>query len=75
MVEIWVVSVKFTIGMYHFFVEHTLSSQHHSFPILHHNEIRDLSAQLMKEACTDVQSLTYSHALSGEHMDMLEWQY
>ena len=37
-----------------FFIEHALSCAKGGFPILRHNEIRDITADLLTEVCHDV---------------------
>ena len=37
-----------------FTVEHAFTCPHGGYPSLHHNEIRDITAQLMSEICPDV---------------------
>ena len=51
-----------------FTLSHTLSCPHGAFPIIRHNEVRDLTASLMTEVCHDVQVEPHLHALSGEVM-------
>ena len=53
-----------------FTVEHALSCNRSGFPILRHNEIRDLSAQLMDEVCTNVTIEPELQPLTGESMDL-----
>ena len=45
---------------------HALGCPHGAFPIIRHNEVRDLTASLMMEVCHDVQVKSHLHALSGE---------
>ena len=51
-----------------FTLSHALSCPHGAFPIIRHNEVRDLTASLMTEVCHDVQVEPHLHALSGEVM-------
>ena len=51
-----------------FTLSHTLSCPHGAFPIIRHNEVRDLAASLMTDVCHDVQVEPQPHALSGEVM-------
>ena len=51
-----------------FTMSHALSCPHGAFPIIRHNEVRDLTASLMTEVCHDVQVEPHLHALSGEVM-------
>ncbi|XP_065914415.1 uncharacterized protein [Dysidea avara] len=54
--------------VHHFTLPHALSCPHGAFPIIRHNEVRDLTASLMTEVCHDVQVEPHLHALSGEVM-------
>ena len=49
-----------------FSLSHTLSCPHGAFPIIWHNEIRNLTASLMSEVCHNVQTEPQLHPLSGE---------
>ena len=51
-----------------FTLYHALSCPHEAFPIVWHNEIRDLTVSLMSEVCHDVQIEPHLHPLSGEIM-------
>ena len=48
-----------------FTLSHALSCPHGAFPIIWHNEVRDLNACLMTEVCHDVQVEPHLHPLSG----------
>ena len=49
-----------------FSLSHALSCPHGAFPIIRHNEIRNLTASLMSEVCHNVQIEPQLHPLSGE---------
>ena len=49
-----------------FSLSHALSCPHGAFPIILHNEIRNLTASLMSEVCHNVQIEPQLHPLSGE---------
>ena len=49
-----------------FSVEHALSCNKGGFPSLRHNEIRDLTAQLLTEVCNDVRVEPVLQTLTGE---------
>ena len=51
-----------------FTVEHVLSCPREGFPIVRHNEIRDVTANLLTEVCHDVRSEPELQPLSGEAM-------
>ena len=51
-----------------FTLSHFLSCPHGAFPIIWHNEVRDLTATLMTKVCHDVQVEPHLHALYGEVM-------
>ena len=51
-----------------FSVEHTLSCAKGGFPILRHNEVRDLTANLMAEVCHDVCTEPHLQPLTGEQL-------
>jgi len=51
-----------------FTLSHAFSCTHDTFPIIQHNEVRDLTASLMTEVCHDVQVEPHLHALSDEVM-------
>ena len=51
-----------------FSVEHALSCAKGGFPILRHNEVRDLTANLMAEVCHDVCTEPHLQPLTGEHL-------
>ena len=51
-----------------FTVEHVLSCPRGGFPIVRHNEIRDVTANLLTEVCHDVRSEPELQPLSGEAM-------
>ena len=61
-------SLTATKMVHHFTLPHALSCPHGAFPIIRHNEVRDLTASLMTEVCHDVQVEPHLHALSGEVM-------
>ena len=49
-----------------FSLSHALSCPHGAFSIIRHNEIRNLTANLMSEVCHNVQIEPQLHPLSGE---------
>ena len=49
-----------------FNISHALSCPHGAFPIIRHNDVRDLTARLMSEVCHDVQLEPHLQPLSGE---------
>ena len=49
-----------------FTVSHAFSCPHGAFPIIRHNDVRDLTAKLMSEVCHDVQVEPHLQPLSGE---------
>ena len=49
-----------------FSVEHALSCNRRSFPTLRHNEVRDLTATLLMEVCSNVEVEPPLQELSGE---------
>ena len=49
-----------------FIISHALSCPHGAFPIIRHNDVRDLTAKLMSEVCHDVQVEPHLQPLSGE---------
>ena len=46
--------------------EHSLSCPRGGFPIIRHNEIRDVTANLLSEVCNDVKIEPGLQALTGE---------
>ena len=52
-----------------FTVEHVLSCPRGSFQILHHNEIRDVTANLLTEVCHDVKIEPDLQPLTGEALE------
>jgi len=52
-----------------FSVEHAFSCPRGGFPIIRHNEIRDLTASLLTEVCTEVQVEPTLQPITGEHFD------
>lgn len=51
-------------------VEHALSCAKGGFPTLRHNEVRDFTAQLLSEVCTEVCIEPKLQPLSGEHLNL-----
>ena len=49
-----------------FSVQHALSCPKGGFPTLRHNEVRDLTANLMAEVCHDVCTEPHLHPVTGE---------
>ena len=52
-----------------FTVEHVLSCPRGGFPILRHNEIRDVTANLLTEICHDVKTEPDLQPLTGETLE------
>ena len=52
----------------HFSVEHALSCPKGAFPIIRHNEVRDLTASLLTEVCHDVRVEPELQSIEGESM-------
>lgn len=52
-----------------FSVEHALSCPKGGFPSIRHNEIRDLTANLLSEVCNNVCTEPHLQPVSGEHFD------
>ena len=48
-------------------VDHCLSCSHGGYTIMRHNELRDITADLLQEVCSDVQVEPPLQPLSGEH--------
>ena len=51
-----------------FSVSHVLSCPHGAFPIIRHNDVRDLTAKLLSEVCHDVQIEPHLQPLTGEFL-------
>ena len=51
-----------------FSVEHALSYPKGGFPSIRHNEIRDLTANLLSEVCNDVCTEPHLQPITGEHL-------
>ena len=51
-----------------FTVEHSLSCPHSDSPILRHNELRNITASLLNEVCSNVSVEPYLQPLSGEQL-------
>ena len=49
-----------------FSVIYALSCPHDAFPIIRHNDVRDLTAKLLSEVCHDVQTEPHLQPLTGE---------
>ena len=56
------------VGRASFTVDHLLSCARGGFPSLRHNEIRDLTATLLTEVCSDIQVKPYLQEISTETM-------
>ena len=54
-----------------FTLSHALSCPHRAFPIIHHNEVHDLTASLMTEVSHNVQVEPHLHALSVKYATLL----
>ena len=52
-----------------FTIDHAMICKKGGFPILRHNEIRNLAADLLKEVCHDVAVEPLLRPLDGEHFD------
>ena len=53
-----------------FTVDHCLSCSHGGYTIMRHNELRDMTAKLLQEVCSDVQVEPSLQPLSGEHLSL-----
>ena len=51
-------------------VDHCLSCSHGGYTIMRHNELRDITADLLQEVCSDVQVEPPLQPLSGEHLSL-----
>ena len=51
-----------------FTVDHTLSCNRGGFPILRHNELRDLTGELLSQVCHNVSTEPHLQPLTGEEM-------
>ena len=51
-----------------FSVEHAMSCPKGGFPTIRHNEIRDLTANLLSEVCNDVCTEPHLQSITGEHL-------
>ena len=51
-------------------IEHALSCSNGAFPSIHHNEIQDVIAALLSEACHDVSTEPSLQPLSGESLSL-----
>ena len=51
-----------------FSVEHCLSFPAGSFPAIRHNEVRDITAEILTEICTNVEFEPHLERLSGEFL-------
>ena len=68
---LWLVSITPTISLclwQSLFSSHAFSYPHGAFPILRHNDVRDLTAKLMSEVWHDVQVECHLQPLSGESL-------
>ena len=52
----------------HFDVEHALSCNPGGFPIIRHNELRDITADMLSQVCHNVSVEPHLQTLSGEEM-------
>ena len=52
-----------------FTIDHAMICKKGGFPILRHNEIRNITADLLKEVCHDVAVEPLLRPLDGEHFD------
>ena len=53
-----------------FTVDHCLSCTHGGYTIMRHNELRDITANLLQKICSDVQVEPPLQPLSGEHLQL-----
>ena len=53
-----------------FSLEHALSCPAGGFPSIRHNEVRDITATLLFEACTNVEIEPHLQPLTGEHFPL-----
>ena len=51
-----------------FSVEHALSCSHGSFPSIRHNEVRDITAELLSEVCQNVGTEPHLQPVTNEHL-------
>ena len=49
-------------------MEHALSCSHGEFPSIHHNELRDITAELMSQVCHNVGTEPSLQPITGEHL-------
>ena len=49
-------------------MEHALSCSHGGFPSIHHNELRDITAELMSEVCHNVGTKPPLQPITDEHL-------
>ena len=49
-----------------FTIDHCISCSKGGFPSLHHNEVRDLTATMMSEVCSNVSTEPHLQPLTGE---------
>ena len=69
----WIASLAFwsiIIFISIFNVEHALSCPTGGYPIIHHNEVRDLTASFLQQVCHDVAVEPHLQPLTGEKMDL-----
>ena len=52
------------------YIDHALNSPTRGFPIIRHNEVRDLTADLMSGVCHDVCVEPALQPLTGEHLSL-----
>ena len=52
----------------HFDVDHALSCNRGGFPVIRHNELRDITADMLSQVCHNVSVEPHLQALSGEEM-------
>ena len=55
-----------TVRVDHFSVDHALSCPKGGFPSIRHNEVRDITAELLSEVCHDVEVEPHLQPLSDE---------
>ena len=68
--ELHVINIPSKCACGHSFtVEHALSCSMGGFPTLHHNEIQDLTANLMSEVCHDVCVEPHLKPITGENLN------
>ena len=61
-------SASDTAGIHQFTVEHALSCSHGGYPSIRHNELHDITAELMSEVCHNVGIKPSLQPVTDEHL-------